>query len=148
MARLVKLFNEKQLLLNLQADTLILIRDCRSIEPIKKFVECHEILKLTWDIQERFPKVWPEPPECDEHALLHLRFLTQELFVGFSPELPRPGFDLYDKNVRILLRVFGVPRKAFIHARCEDGSDLPEEKPDMPYLYGVDASLRGPGDET
>lgn len=149
MARLVKLFDERQLLVNMQADTLILIRDCHSIEPIKKFVQCHEILNLTWAIQEKYPRIWPDSPECDESALLHLRILTQELVIGYGAELPRPGFDSFDLNVRRLLRVFGVPKGAFQHARLEDGTEATSanDEPDLPTLFIVDGSLRRPKDE-
>lgn len=146
MAHLVKLFNEKQLLVDLQAETLIMIRDCHSIEPIKRFVQCYDILRLTWDIQEKHPKPWPDL-ECDESALLYLRTLTQELVICYGPELPRPGFDLFDTNVRRLLRVFGVPRKVFEHARFEDGSDISQETAvDLSPLYGMVRIVRRPED--
>lgn len=143
MAQLVKLFDEKLLLVNLQADALILIRDCNSIEPIKKFVECYDILKLTWTIQEKFPREYPAAPECDEPALMHLKRITQELFVCHGPELPRPGFDSFDYNIRRLLVVFRVPREAFKNARLEGGGEIPEApSPDMPRLFGVDGPSR------
>lgn len=147
MAQLVKLFNEKQLLVDLQAESLILIRTCNSIEPIKRFVQCYDILRLTWDIQEKHPKVWPDL-ECDEAALLYLRTLTRELIIGYGPELPRPGFDSFDTNVRRLLRVFGVPRKVFENARAEDGTALWQETDvDLSPMHGVVRIIRRPDDE-
>jgi len=113
MALLIQLFDEKTLLTTLQSDTLEIIRDCKSIDPIKKLVECHEILRLTQDIQERFPRVMPEPPTCDEAALLHLKNLTQEIFVFYHPELPRPTFDTYTIKIKQLLWTFRIPRWEF-----------------------------------
>ena len=144
MARLVKIFDEKQLLVNLQADTLILIRDCQTIQPIKIFVQCHDILRLTWDIQLKYPREYPEDPECDETALLYLRVLTQELFIGHGAELPKPGFDHYEQNIRRLLRVFRVPKKGFENAKLETGEEIPQETlSDLPKMYVVDASAPG-----
>lgn len=149
MAQLVKLFgDERELLTHLQADALILIRDCKSIEPIKLFVEAHDILRLTWDIQIHFPREWPEPPECDEMALLQLKTITQSLFVGHGQELPRPGFDLFSTKVRKLLRLFRVPKGEYLNVRPEVG-DWPEafDEKRMPYLYGLDALPPDDGDE-
>jgi hypothetical protein len=145
MSRLVKLFDEKQLLVSLQADALILIRDCNSIEPIKKFVECYDILKLTWTIQEKFPREHPNAPECDEPALMHLKRITQELFVFHGQEVPRPGFDSFDLQIRRLLMVFRVPREAFRYARLESGGEIPEEtSANLPPLFGLDVVPRKP----
>lgn len=112
MTELVKLWDEKVLLTNLKQDTLFLIQGSKSIEPIKKLVQCHEILDLTLAIQHHFPTVWPELPECDPDALLQLRILTRELFIYYRSELP-PEFDLYTFRVKQLLRVFQIPKEEY-----------------------------------
>jgi hypothetical protein len=111
--QLVKLFDEKHLLGLLKADSMGLIRACFDIGAIKKLVQCHDILDLTLEVQERFPKKFPEPPECDQDALLYLKQITQEINVWHGKEVPRPHFDLFDINVRKLLRVFRVPREEY-----------------------------------
>ena len=150
MAQLVKLFDEKKLLVTMQADTLVLIRNCRTIETIKGFVACYDVLKLTWTIQEKFPTDFPDEPECDEGALLHLQDISSELLFKHGPELPRPGFDSFYFNIKKLLRLFRVPRKGLTNVKIQEGrgegrgKDDTTAPPNMPALYGLDASHGGP----
>lgn len=146
MAQLVKLWDEKELLIHLQSDTIVLIRDCKSIEPIKKFVECYDILKLTWSIQDKFPTEWPDTPECDEMALLQLKVLTQQLTTCHWPELPHPGFDVYSTKIIKLLRIFRVPKREYKDARPEFGEFPAEQQTTeeyMPYLLRLDGKPPG-----
>jgi len=149
MARLVKLYDEKQLLLVLQADTLVLIQGCRTIEPVKRLVTCHEVLQLTFDIQLKYPREAPADLECDEGALLHLKTLTQELCVSYRMELPNPGFDSFSANIRKLLRVFRVPKGRVEDVRLEDGSGIGEAAPaHLSSLYVLAQRDPGPGTTT
>jgi hypothetical protein len=105
-----KLWDEKTLIVGLETDTLKMIRSCPEIDPVKKFLEIHEILHMTLLIQEKFPKIWPDLPECDEGALMHLKTLSHEIYVSFWPVLPQPDYDQYAGRLRTLLRVFQIPR--------------------------------------
>ena len=106
----VRLYCEKDLLSDLQGRTLKLIHGCQTVEPVKKLVECHEILVLTQTIHEKFPRVYPELPECDIQALLQLKHLLRELLVYHGPYIPHPDFELYHGRVECLFRVFAIPR--------------------------------------
>jgi hypothetical protein len=117
MTNIVRLFDEKNLLITLQQDTLGLIHGCSSVQPVKKFVECYEILHLTWDIQQKFPSIWPAIPECDAGALLHLKTLTRELLIFHGPEIPHPDFDFYTIKINNLLRIFRVPKEEYERTR-------------------------------
>ena len=112
MTDLVKLWDEKALLVKLKQDTLFLIQNATSMEPIKKLVQCYDILDLTLAIQHHFPTVWPELPECDPDALLQLRILTREIFIYHRADVP-PEFDLYTFKVKQLLRIFQVPKEEY-----------------------------------
>lgn len=111
MTNLVKLWDEKTLIANLQDDTLSLIRGCKTIPPIKKLIECYEILDLTLEIQNQFPTVWPDLPICDSDALIHLENLIRELAIYHRAELPHPDFDIYNYKIKHLLRLFQVPKE-------------------------------------
>jgi hypothetical protein len=106
-----KLWDEKTLIIGLETETLKLIHSCPQIEPVKKFVEIHDILHMTLMIQEKFPKLWPDLPECDEGALLYLKTLSHEIYVSYWPVLPQPDYDRYAGRLRTLLRVFQIPRE-------------------------------------
>ncbi|NDC22539.1 MAG: hypothetical protein EBZ49_00190 [Proteobacteria bacterium] len=107
---IVKLYDEVELLRDLQKDTLILIRHCTNIEPVKRFTECYDILGLTIHISKHFPIVANKPPDCDEAALLHLRRITQELGIFYQQDFPRPLFLGYLHKVIRLLTLYQVPR--------------------------------------
>jgi hypothetical protein len=113
MAQIVKLMDEKTILKDLKQDTMGLIRSCYKVEPVKKFVECYDILDLTLQIQEMYPTQFPKIPECDPSALLHLRTLTQELLVFYWIDLPHPDFGKYTIKVQSLLRLFRLPKEEF-----------------------------------
>ena len=111
MTPVIKLWDERTLLVGLQDETLRMIHSCPAVEPVKKFVEVFDILQMTLVIYEKFPTTWPELPECDVGALLHLKTLSHEIFVSYWPVLPRPAYDEYAQRLRTLLRVFQVPRE-------------------------------------
>lgn len=105
----IRLFDEKQLIYGLQGQTIEMIRGCIAVPPVRKFIECYDILDLTRDIYERFPTETLEMPVCDQGALLRLRTLTGELMVFHGPEIPQPDFFHYRSDVLKLLRCFGIP---------------------------------------
>lgn len=113
--KVVRLTNESDLLADLRANTILLINSCQRFEPIKKLVECHEILDLTLGINKKFPRIGPHvPPECDEGALLQLRTLTLELSSFYSSWLPKPDFSPnYVGKVKQLLWLYKVPKHQF-----------------------------------
>lgn len=109
---LVKLHDEKLLLTELKTETVRLIHVCQHVDPIKKLIECHDILKLTFEINEKFPVLPPAPPQCDEPALLHLKMLTRELFVYHRLDFRPPSVFLnYTDKILRLLMVYQIPRK-------------------------------------
>jgi len=108
---IVRLYPEGILLRELSNDTVGLIRSCREIKPVKKLVECHDILELTLDISRRFPTLPPTDPMCDEAALLQLRNLTRELYITHRFDLPSYNLELYVDKVVKLLTVYRVPRE-------------------------------------
>lgn len=110
MTQLVKLYDERSLLVDLQGRTLSMVHGCTAMDPVKKFVECYDILDLTLSIRDRFPTEFPTLPVCDEDSLLHLKHLTRELLVYHGPYLPHPDFEIYTNRVEILLRIFAIPR--------------------------------------
>ena len=113
MAQLVKLWDELDLLDKLRQDTLLIIQNCQSVQPVKKLVECHEILDLTHTIILKFPVTPPDAPICDADALLHMKRLVQEINVFYPKDVPRPKFDTYQIKVQTLLRIFRLPREEF-----------------------------------
>jgi len=102
-----KLYDEGTLVTALQTETIFLIQNCPEIPPIKKLVECHDILKLTFEIYTKYPA---DPPACDEGALIYLKNLTRELSVYHWAILPKPEFPSYRDKILRLLTVFQVPR--------------------------------------
>lgn len=105
--------HEKKLLVELKGDTLRIIKSCDEVEPIKKLVLCHDIISLTIDINDRFPKRDPNAPLiCDVDALKQLRKTTSELFVYYGSMLPMPDFSpVYINKVDRLLWFYGfTPR--------------------------------------
>lgn len=113
MTQIVRLWDEKLLIGDLKQDTLNLIHGCKAVPPIKKFVECYDILDLTLAIQTKFPTVWPEIPICDADALLHLNTIVRELLIYHGPDIPHPDFDVYTYRVRRLLKIFQVPKEEY-----------------------------------
>jgi tripartite-type tricarboxylate transporter receptor subunit TctC len=77
---------------------------------MRLLISSYEILDLTLDIQQRFPRVWPDLPECDEAALLELLTFTRELYVFWRLQMPQPDFDRYSQEVKVLLNLFQIPR--------------------------------------
>lgn len=114
MSPIVKLFDEKLLLKSLQSDSLVIIRSCNTIDPIKILIECHDILKLTLDIQNKYPSEFPELPVFDEDALLYLKFLVKELSRKFHTEMPQPIFFKFNQDMLRLLIAFRVPKENFM----------------------------------
>ena len=110
MTHIVRLYDEQKLLVDLQGQTLQMIHGCKRVEPVKKLVECHDILVLTQTIHEKFPNQYPDLPECDVQALLHLKHLMRELLVYHGPYIPHPDFEYYHGRVECLFRVFAIPR--------------------------------------
>jgi hypothetical protein len=106
MGNLIQLWNEQKLLFDLRDSTIIIIRGLAEIKPIKKMVECHDILDLTIDIQKRFPHEFPDCPEYDAGAINRLRHLTGEIFIFWNPILPQPDFEVYQLGVKKLVRSF------------------------------------------
>lgn len=118
MAQLIKLWDEKDLLIKLRSDTLIIVQNCQSIPPIKKLIECHDILDLSIQIIEQFPTQKEDGiPVGDSDALLQLKRLVQEIFVYYPTDVPRPAFDTYEMKVKTLLRIFRLPREEFCGIR-------------------------------
>jgi hypothetical protein len=113
MAQIVKFLNEMVILTGLKQDTMKLIRACEKVEPVKKFVQCYDIIDLTLQIQEMYPKEFPALPECDQGALLDLRRISQELLVYHWIDLPHPDISHYTLKVNSLLQAFFVPREDF-----------------------------------
>lgn len=107
---LVKLYEEKDLVVELQTETVGLIRHCSTVDPIKKLVNVYDILKLTLDIANKFPRTLPDLPECDEGALLYMETLTRELVVYHRLDLPTPEFPRYLQKVQRLFRLYHIPR--------------------------------------
>ena len=110
MAQLVKLWDEKDLLVRLRDDTVLIVQNCLAVPPMKKLIECHDILDLTINIQLQFPTEFPDPPVCDEDALLHLKRLVQEVYIYHRAEVPMPHFISYESKVTTLLRIFRLPK--------------------------------------
>lgn len=110
MAELIKLWDELDLIKKLRKDTLLIVQNCQSIPPIKKLVECHDILDLTETIVKSFPTTPPEPPVCDEAALMHLRRLISEINLFYPKEIPQPHFLNFEMKILTLLRIFGLPK--------------------------------------
>ncbi len=106
MGNLIQLWNEQKLLFDLRDNTITIIRGCPEIGPIKKLVECHDILDITIDIQKRFPREFPDTPEYDVGAINRLKHLTGEIFVWWGPILPQPDYEIYSLGVRRLVRSF------------------------------------------
>jgi hypothetical protein len=106
MGGLIRLWDESKLLFDLRDRTIVIIRGCQEIGPIKKLVECHDILDMTIDIQKRFPTEFPDTPEYDVGAMNRLKHLTSEIFVWYSPTLPQPDFEIYSLGVHRLIHSF------------------------------------------
>lgn len=113
MARIVKLWDEVDLLVKLKTDTLIIIQHCHSIPPVKKLVEAHDILDLSLEIIQKFPVQPPEPATCDEAALLHLDRLIKEVSIYYPQDIPQPKFEIYGMKIKTLLRIFNLPKGGF-----------------------------------
>ena len=107
---LLRLYKEDKLLAELQGDTVQLIHHCHSMQPIKKLVQCFDILELTLKIAYKFPTVIPDLPQCDEGALRELQLLLGELAVYHHIDLPSPEFPRYNSKVKRLLQVYAIPR--------------------------------------
>lgn len=110
MTRIIKLWDERDLICRLKNDTLLLIHASKTIQPIKKLVEASDILDLTLSINERFPTNPPDLPICDEAALLRLKQISAELYVYHRQEVPPDHLILFDDKVRTLLAVYRLPR--------------------------------------
>ena len=111
MAHIVKLWDEKDILQRLKADTVLIVQNCKTIPPMKKLIECHDILEMTIAIQNSFQVTFPDPLICDEGALLHLKFLVQEISIYYPREIPQPHFQNYAMKVSTLLRIFNLPKE-------------------------------------
>lgn len=107
MSSIIRLWDEKTLLSGLQTDTLRMIQGCRAIPPVKKFCEAYDILGLQLEIQIQFPRIYPEIPEVDRDALIHLKQIVAELTVYHGHEVPMPDFMGYRDQVYVLVRLFG-----------------------------------------
>lgn len=113
MTRLIKLWDEKDLILKLKNDTLVLIRNATTIPPVKKLVEANEILDLTQRIMILFPSDFPDPPIGDEGALMRLREIAFELSVLHRFELPVDHTLMFDSKVKTLLKIYRLPKERF-----------------------------------
>lgn len=110
---IIRLRDEKDLIIRLKKDTLILIHASPKIEPIKRLVEASDILDLTLDINQRFPTVPPDLPICDEPALMRLREIGIELYLYHRIDIPVQHLELYGDKITALLTLFRLPRYKF-----------------------------------
>ncbi len=110
---IIRLRDEKDLIIRLKRDTLTLIHVSPQIEPIKKLVEASEILDLTLDINQRFPTTPPDIPIGDEPALMRLRQIGIELYLFHRQEIPAQHLELYADKITALLALFRLPRDHF-----------------------------------
>lgn len=110
MAHILKLWDEKDLLIRLRDDTVLIVQNCLAVPPMKKLIEVHDILDLTINIQNQFPTEFPDPPVCDEDAMMHMKRLVQEVYIYHRAEVPMPHFEVYESKIKTLLKIFRLPK--------------------------------------
>lgn len=113
MTRLIRLWDEKDLIICLKSDALILIHASTAIPPVKKLVEATDILDLTLLLNERFPTEPPDLPVGDECALMRLREISFELYVYHRLELPVDHVVMWDNKIKTLLAIYRLPKENF-----------------------------------
>lgn len=113
MTRLIKLWDEKDLIIRLQGDTLILIHAARSIQPVKKLVEASEILDMTLWLNQKYPTEPPDLPVGDEGALLRLREISFELSVYHRQDIPVDHVMMFGDKIKTLLALYRLPKENF-----------------------------------
>lgn len=88
-----------------------LIPHCCCIDSVRGFVECYGVLEMSLAIALRYPIKYPDPPECDMGALLHLRSMIVDIGTNHYRTLPTSQLDDYISKVVRLLTVYQAPRK-------------------------------------
>lgn len=113
MTRLIRLWDEKDLIIKLKSDALIIIHAATTIQPVKKLVEATDILDLTLLLNEKYPTAPPDLPVGDEGALLRLREISFELYCYHRNEVPVDHVIMWDGKIKTLLAIYRLPKENF-----------------------------------
>lgn len=113
MIKLVKLYDEVELMTSLKTDTVVLIKKTNFVEAMKRLIMAHDIIVLNLDIQERFRSSVEDLPIWDDAALNDLKNIRRELIVYYQNQFS-PTQSLYDycKKMGHLFQAIDIRKRA------------------------------------